>query len=78
MITAICEMADQACGIKDVRLIENTLQAMQDYEDLCDNEIMYGFGFRVYFYDTEKNMDDWYGEEVYDWMHQNKHLEIDV
>ena len=78
MITAICEMADQASGIKDVRLIENTLQAMQDYEDYCDDQIMCGLGFCVYFFDTEKDMKGWSEDDGYEVMRISAHLEIEV
>ena len=78
MITAICEMADQACGIEDVRLIENTPKAIQDYEDEM-TEMMAMFGFQLFFYNTEYvDIDEWTEEEVYAFMRQNGHLEIDV
>lgn len=33
MITAICEMQDQDVGIQTVRLIENTTESIEKFED---------------------------------------------
>ena len=78
MITAICEMYDQDRCIRDIRLIENTKDAIQKYEeDMSD--IMGWIGFRVYFFDTEYSEVDYCSEhDVYEFMRVNAHLEIDV
>lgn len=78
MITAICEMADQARCIEDARLIENTQEAMQAYEDDME-EMMGWYGFQIYFFDTEcSGIEDFTEEDVYKFMNVNAHLEIDV
>lgn len=78
MITAICEMQDQDCGIEDVRLIENTPEAIKEYED--DMEEQMGLcGFHVYFFNTEYlAVNDWIERDVYAFMRLNEHLEIDA
>lgn len=85
MITAICEMADQACRIEEVRYIENTPEAIASFQEEMD-ERMWGFGYRLYFYDAimpETKTDDYpfyVNEEsiAYQWMRDNEQYEIDV
>lgn len=77
-ITAICELADQACGIEDVRIIDNSTESMQAYEDEWDDK-MWGFGYRIYFYDAIYSRPDEYEYEhyIYEWMDLNRDKEID-
>ncbi|AMM43913.1 hypothetical protein FDG95_gp350 [Pectobacterium phage vB_PcaM_CBB] len=77
MITAICEMSDQACGIEAVRIIENTPESIASFEEEMD-EMMCMFGYQLYFYnsiipDTNSNE-----SIVYQWMRDNEQYEIDV
>ena len=76
MITAICEMTDQACGIESVRLIENTTEEIEKFEDEMD-ERMGLFGHCLHYFDAEiphcKSEQD-----VYDWMEANKDKELDI
>lgn len=88
-IVAICEMYDQACGVEDYRIIDNTAESRQAYENLMD-ENMQGFGVQISFYDAElpygMTWDALLGtyqgtaeQKVYDWMRENaeKELEFD-
>lgn len=85
MITAICEMSDQACGIEEVRIIENTPEAIASFVKEME-EMMCGFGYNLYFYNAiipDTNTDDYpfyVNEEAiaYQWMEDNKKYEIDV
>jgi len=78
MITAICEMADQATGIEDARLIESHAESVKEYEDEMD-EMMGMYGYRLYFYDIEcTGIEDWTESEIYEFMRVNAHLEIDA
>lgn len=85
MITAICEMVDQDRRIEEVRLIENTPEAIESFEKEMD-EMMCMFGYQLYFYDaiipeSNHNSDLFYVNEqaiVYQWMQDNENKELDL
>lgn len=74
-LTAICEIQDISTGIEEVRLIDNTEEAMVAFEEEME-ERMECWGYRISFFQAEiHNYEN--GVEVYRWMDTNKHLEID-
>ena len=75
MITAVCEIHDQCCGIQEVRYIENTEKAMVSFENEME-DVMDVYGYRITFY--KALMPDFdYDVPCYRWMDENKHLEIE-
>lgn len=74
-ITAICEIHDQCTGIKRVRIIDYTEEAMSAFEEEMD-ELMDTMGYRITFIDAIMPDFD-YSVPAYDWMYEHEHLEID-
>lgn len=77
-ITAICEIRDQYCAIKCVRIIDNTEEAKAQFANEMEEELL-GWGYGINFYnaiypDVDK---DEYEHVVYDWMDKNECNEID-
>lgn len=78
-ITAICEIKDQYCAIKCVRIIDNTEEAKAKFANDMEEQIGGWLGYWIYFYDAiYPNPDaDEYESVVYKWMDDHKHTEID-
>lgn len=76
MITAICEIQDQDVSIESVQLIENTTEAIEKFEDEMDEQM--GLFYHVFrYFDAE--IPELANEiQVYQWIDENKHKEMDI
>lgn len=78
MITAVCEMQDQDVGIQSVRLIENTTESIEEFEDEM-SEHMGLFGHVFHYFDSEipdSETDD--EMKIYQWMRDNENKQIEI
>lgn len=82
-LIAIIEMADQASQAERMLVIDNTSKSIAEFEDYAD-EYMGVYGYSLYFYtppidfDYEKDYDMFGSSQIYAWMREHDHLEVEV